>query len=106
VLSHYGGEYERDASGRVRGLVRNDDGTLLPEAFYGEFLKGMLDIGYEGYVGYELCHPLPQIDGVTVGIEFAESNARLAAEYMRQLLQELQPVRMREERASASSLSP
>jgi sugar phosphate isomerase/epimerase len=104
VLSHFGGEYERDASGRVRGLVRNDDGTLVPEAFYVEFLKGMLDIGYEGYVGYELCHPLPQIEGVTVGLEFAESNARLAAEYMRELLQELQPgAQMRAESAGAGS---
>jgi hypothetical protein len=69
-----------------------------------EFLKGMLDIGYEGYVGYELCHPLPQIEGVTVGLEFAESNARLAAEYMRELLQELQPgAQMRAESAGAGS---
>jgi sugar phosphate isomerase/epimerase len=107
VLSHFGGEYERDAGGRVRGLVRNDDGTIVPEAFYAEFLKGMLDIGYEGYVGYELCHPLPQIEGVTVGLEFAESNARLAVEYMRELLREQRPgIRKREESATANSLSP
>jgi sugar phosphate isomerase/epimerase len=107
VLSHFGGEYERNAGGRVRGLVRNDDGSLVPEAFYAEFLQGMLDIGYEGYVGYELCHPLPQIDGVTVGLDFAESNARLAAEYMRKLLQEQRSsIRMREESVSARSLSP
>jgi sugar phosphate isomerase/epimerase len=107
VLSHFGGEYERDADGRVCGLVRNDGGTVVPEAFYAEFLKGMLDIGYEGYVGYELCHPLPQIEGVTVGLAFAESNARLAVEYMRELLREQRPgIRKREASASASSLSP
>jgi sugar phosphate isomerase/epimerase len=83
VLSHFGGEYARDTDGRVRGFVRNDDGSLVPEGFYAEFLQGMADIGYDGYLGYELCHPLPQIDGVTVGLEFAEANARLAAEYMR-----------------------
>ena len=91
VLSHFGGEYARDASGRVRGFDRTDDGTLVPESFYEEFLQGMVDIGYDGYLGYELCHPLPQVNGVTVGLDFAETNARLAAEYMRALLPERTP---------------
>jgi sugar phosphate isomerase/epimerase len=107
VLSHFGGEYGCDASGRAYGLVRNDNGTLVPEEFYAEFLRGMVDIGYEGYLGYELCHPLPQIDGVTVGLEFAESNARLAAAYMRGLLQERRPgIRVSQERASVGEISP
>jgi hypothetical protein len=37
-------------------------------------------------MGYELCHPLPVVDGQTVGIEFAEKNAQLAAEFMRGVL--------------------
>lgn len=89
VLSHVGGEYEPTADGRVRGLVRNPDGSLTPEAFYADFLRGMADIGYDGYLGYELCHPLPKVDGVTVGVEFADSNARLAAEYFRGLLADM-----------------
>ena len=83
VLSHFGGEYEEDADGRVRGNVRQSDGTLTPEDFYSDFIRGLQEIGYEGYVGYELCHPLPKVDGHTVGIEFADRNARLAAGYMR-----------------------
>ena len=83
VLSHFGGEYEREADGRIRGLVWHWDGSRTPEHFYGEFVRGMAEIGYEGYVGYELCHPLPRVDGQTVGLEFADLNARLAAEYMR-----------------------
>ena len=83
VLSHFGGEYEREADGRIRGLVWHWDGSRTPEHFYGEFVRGMAEIGYEGYVGYELCHPLPRVDGKTVGLEFADLNARLAAEYMR-----------------------
>jgi sugar phosphate isomerase/epimerase len=81
VLSHFGGEYERGADGRVRGYVRQPDG-LTPETFYGDFIRGLLEMGYEGYVGYELCHPLPIVDGQTVGIDFADTNARLAAEYL------------------------
>lgn len=45
-----------------------------------------IKISYQGYLGYELCHPLPVIDGQTVGIEFAEENAQLAAEFMRGLI--------------------
>ena len=87
VLSHFGGEYERAADGSIRGLVRNPDETLTPESYYLDFAIGMQQIGYEGYIGYELCHPLPKLDGRTVGIEFADENARLAAEYMRAILE-------------------
>jgi sugar phosphate isomerase/epimerase len=83
VLTHFGGEYDRDADGSVRGYVRNPDATLTPENFYADFAQGMQEIGYEGYTGYELCHPLPAVNGQPVGIEFADKNAQLAAEYMR-----------------------
>ena len=86
VLSHFGGEYNRAADGQVRGYVREPDGSLTPESYYAEFARGLAEIGYEGYIGYELCHPLPVVDGRTVGIEFADTNARLAAEYMRAVL--------------------
>lgn len=82
VLSHFGGEYDRDTDGHVRGYVREPDGSLVPEQFYADFVAGLIDIGYEGFIGYELCHPLPKIDDRTVGLDFAEKNARLAAEYM------------------------
>ena len=49
---------------------------------------GLLDIGYKGYAGYELCHPLPVVNGQTVGIDFVDKNAQLAAEYMRGILAE------------------
>jgi len=47
---------------------------------------GLLDIGYQGYLGFELCHPLPRVDGKLVGLEFADKNTRLAAQYARQLI--------------------
>ena len=86
VLTHFGGEYDEDPEGTVRGWVRNPDGSLTPEDFYLDFTRGLLEIGYAGYTGYELCHPLPKLDGVTVGLEFADRNARLAARYMRGVL--------------------
>jgi sugar phosphate isomerase/epimerase len=89
VLSHFGGEYERGPDGGVRGLAWNRDGSRTPEDYYAEFLRGMADIGYAGYLGYELCHPLPQVDGVTVGPDFADLNARLAAEYLRGLIHQI-----------------
>ncbi len=88
VLSHFGGEYERRPDGSVASFVRNADMTLTPEAYYADFVLGMQDIGYDGYLGYELCHPLPQVDGAPVGIEFADKNAQLAAEYMRAVIAE------------------
>ena len=88
ILSHFGGEYQRAADGSVHGLVRNPDETLTPEDYYLDFALGMQEIGYDGYIGYELCHPLPKVNGEPVGIEFADLNARLAAEYMRGILQQ------------------
>lgn len=78
VLSHFGGEYDRDKNGKVEGA-----------AFYKPFIRAMHEIGYSGYLSYELCHPLPKVRGRTVGIEYAEKNARLAAEFMRGLITEV-----------------
>lgn len=75
TLSHFGGEYERGPDGRVKG-----------EDCYPHFVRAMQEIGYQGYISYELCHTLPVVEGQTVGIEFAERNAQLAAEYMRGLM--------------------
>ena len=78
VLSHFGGEYDRDRNGKVEGA-----------AFYKPFIRAMHEIGYSGYLSYELCHPLPKVRGRTVGVEYAEKNARLAAEFMRGLITEV-----------------
>jgi sugar phosphate isomerase/epimerase len=78
VLSHYGGEYEQGPQGiKVIGGEH-----CLAE------VSGLLEIGYRGYFGYELCHPLPVVDGKTVSVEYVHENARLAAEYMRGVIAE------------------
>ena len=78
VLSHFGGEFERGADGTILNNGGNEP--------YLHFIRGLKQIGYSGYIGYELCHPLPVVDGQTVGIEFAEKNAQFAAEFMRGMI--------------------
>jgi len=73
VLWHYGGEYDRGPG----GITQQGNEKCL-----GEML-GLFDIGYRGYAGYELCHPLPVIDGEIAGLDFVDKNAQLAAEYIR-----------------------
>jgi len=73
TLWHYGGEYDRGPD----GITVKGDEKSLPEVL------GLLDIGYKGYAGFELCHPLPVVNGETVGVDFVDKNVQLAAEYMR-----------------------
>jgi sugar phosphate isomerase/epimerase len=87
VLSHFGGEFEELSDGSIHGYERND-GVIGEDTneYYRFFIRSMNEIGYEGYLGYELCHQLPVVNGQTVGIEFADQNARLAARFMRELI--------------------
>jgi sugar phosphate isomerase/epimerase len=78
VLSHFGGEYDRDKNGKIKGAK-----------FYKPFIQAMHEIGYSGYLSYELCHPLPKVNGQTVGLKFAEKNAQLAAEFMHGIINEV-----------------
>ena len=71
ALSHFGGEFKRELDGSVPG----------PD-YYATFVKAMHEIGYKGYLGYELCHSLPKVNGQTVGIEYADQCAEAAAAYM------------------------
>lgn len=89
VLSHFGGEFERKPDGSIRGFERHD-GIVQGDTniYYRDFIRAMRDIGYEGYISYELCHELPKEGGRTVGIEYAHNQARLAAEFMRGLIRE------------------
>src|SRR5271156_275331 len=72
VLSHFGGEFERRPDGSIRGYERND-GVVGEDTneYYRDFIRAMIDIGYEGYFGYELCHQLPVVNGQTVDISYA-----------------------------------
>lgn len=103
VMSHFGGEFERNPDGSITGVDRID-GIITggTNQYYRDFARAMHGIGYRGYISYELCHQLPVVNGETVGIEFAHKNAQLAAEFMRQIVRSEYP----EERAAPTSLQP
>jgi sugar phosphate isomerase/epimerase len=88
VLSHFGGEFEQRPDGTIRGFDRID-GVVRGDTnqYYRDFIRAMRGIGYAGYLSYELCHQLPVVQGETVGIEYAHQNARLAARFMRDLIE-------------------
>ena len=88
VMSHFGGEFDRRPDGSIVGVDRHD-GIIVGETnhYYRDFARAMAEIGYDGYISYELCHQLPIVNGQTVGIEFADKNAQLAVEFMREIIQ-------------------
>jgi len=94
VHSHYGGEYERQQpngpilrpaiAGTWGGeYVRNG---YEKEDIYLPFIKAMLQTGYQGYIGYELCHPLPVVNGQVVGLDFVDTNTQLGLEYIKSVI--------------------
>jgi sugar phosphate isomerase/epimerase len=78
VLSHYGGEYDEGPQGI----------TITPGEKCAAEVQGLVESGYKGYLSYELCHPLPRVDGRVPGIDFVDKNARLAAIYMKDLIEQ------------------
>ena len=40
-------------------------------------------------MSFELCHSLPVVNGQTVRIEFAHKNAKMAAEFMKGIIEEV-----------------
>jgi sugar phosphate isomerase/epimerase len=89
VMSHFGGEFDRNPDGSITGVDRID-GAVTGETnqYYRDFARAMREIDYHGYTSYELCHQLPVVNGQTVGIEFAHKNAQLAVEFMRKIIRE------------------
>ena len=73
VQSHFGGEYERKAPGGpiLRPITLSEWGKPYErpghwkENFYLPFIEALLETGYRGCIGYELCCTLPVIDGKT-----------------------------------------
>jgi len=86
ILTHFSDEYDRTADNSIRGFDRNPDLTLTLENYYADFAEEMQEIGYDNYTDYELYHPLPKANDKTMNIEFADLNAQLAAEYIRDIL--------------------
>jgi sugar phosphate isomerase/epimerase len=96
VQSHFGGEYERDpATGELRRPIVTSRWCepytrpgYFKDNFYLPFIEALLETGYRGYIGYELCHTLPVVNGRTVGIDFVDRNAQLALEFIRDTIRQ------------------
>ena len=109
VLTHYFGEFERpDPDGPVRLVDKRSQwrGPFVrhghvEENFYLPFVQALLEAGYRGSMGYELCSPLPVLDGNTVGIEFVDECSRLALEFMRATIAEAKRAAMASSEARA-----
>lgn len=80
--SHFGGEFARDENGNVV-LTTNYYGELLN---YPAFVQSLYDIGYDGYLSYELCHPFLNESHEYYGLDQVHLQVKYACEYMRRLL--------------------
>jgi sugar phosphate isomerase/epimerase len=85
VHSHFGGEFERDVTGKV---VQRNLRWPQPVTNYPTFVRGLKDAGYEGWFCFEYCHPAMNARHEPQGREFVDEQAALALEYMRTLLAE------------------
>lgn len=77
VHSHFGGEFHRDE----RGLPQLDGATNYPA-----FVAALKETGYEDYLCYEFCHPCLNDRHEPAGIERVDEQTRMAAEYMRRVM--------------------
>jgi sugar phosphate isomerase/epimerase len=96
VHSHFGGDFDREVPGkpiRIKACHGQWGGPYIYNGYattdiYTPFVQAMLETGYQGYIGYELCHPLPMVNGKTVGIDYVDNSARLGAEYIKSVIVE------------------
>lgn len=79
VHSHYGGEFFRDADGVVQL-----DGDIA----YPAFISALKEIGYDGWLCYEFCHPCLDGKHNPAGIDRVDEQVGMAAEYMRRVIAE------------------
>jgi len=79
VYSHFGGEFFRDEQGRVQQKTL-DFGKPLPN--YASFIELMREVGYDGYFGYELCHPVLSEAHEPLGLKYVDEQVKLAGEFM------------------------
>ncbi len=94
VISHFGNEYKRDDNGEVvqREVFEPPPSVGVegpmghPLVNYPTFVKALLEIGYNGYINYELCHPVLTEDYEIVDIKRVNEQVQFALEYMRNLV--------------------
>lgn len=83
VLSHVNGEWARNSKGELVYIKHCSDTKL---ANYPVFIKALKEIGYDGYIDFEFCHPA-QTHHQPAGIEYVDKQTAYALEYIRKLIQ-------------------
>lgn len=82
VHSHFSGEWKRDEKGVVDQFKYTPQTNIVN---YPTFVRVLKEIGYDGYLNYELCHPVLR-DHQVQGLELVDEQAALALEYMKNLI--------------------
>ncbi len=86
VISHFFGEFERDAGGKVQQTqIRGSDRPLIN---YPAFVRALKQAGFTGYLDFEFCHAALDRRHDVAGIERVHDQTALAAEYMGTLIEE------------------
>jgi len=83
ALSHFGGEFERGPDGAVRPYEYDFSRGV---ANYPAFVRALKEVGYDGYLSFEFCHPAFDAEHRVQGLERIDEQTRLAFEYLRGLL--------------------
>ncbi len=83
VHTHYGGEFTRDEEGRVQPKALSY-GSTPPD--YRHFTRLLHETGYDGYISFELCHPVLDEHHRPQGLEYVDCQAQMACEYMQDIL--------------------
>jgi sugar phosphate isomerase/epimerase len=81
--THFGGEFYRDAEGKVRPRALGY-GSIPPD--YGFFVRLLRENGYDGYISFELCHPVLDERHRPQGLEYVNGQAQMAREYMQDII--------------------
>jgi sugar phosphate isomerase/epimerase len=87
VLVHLGGEFRRNANGRLECYVMNAD--------FPTYVKALLETGYQGYLSFEFCHRCLQRDAQgnklsdnLAGIDRIDEQVQLARDFFEQTMTE------------------
>jgi sugar phosphate isomerase/epimerase len=89
VHAHCNGEFARNAEGEVELVASGyfDARFWERRIAYREYVKALMDSGYDGYINWEFCHPGKK-DGQFVGIDYVHDQTQMAVEYLKRLRDE------------------
>lgn len=83
VHSHFGGEFDQEGKEAVQRPIRFSRRPLFN---YPDFVKALREIGYQGYLCYEFCHPCLSERHELEGLAEVKRQVELAQRYMRRVI--------------------